>query len=175
MMNDPTLCMISKKDGYAPQISRLISMMNYTRHTIEEEIRGLTIEALDFQLDDRSNSIGMLLHHIASLEKAFQIMTFQNREMTDNEWDELGSGIELGEETRLKVKGNDLDYYWSELCLLRAQTLDAFRKKEDAWLEEVTPYGWDERANNYFKWFHVMGDEISHRGQIWFIQRRLTT
>ncbi len=173
-MSDTDLCMIEPKEGYPTEFGSLISMMDYVRHTTEKEIRGLTIDQLDFHIDEKSNSIGMLLHHMASIEKAFQIMTFQERELNDEEWGELGIGIELGERAREVVRGRDLDYYWSELSLVRAETLEAFQKKDDTWLEKVTPYGWDERANHYFKWFHVLEDEISHRGQIRFIKRRLT-
>ncbi|MCA0173109.1 DinB family protein [Bacillus sp. RAR_GA_16] len=167
--------MIDRKKGFTPEIGRLVSMMDYARHTTEEAIRGLTSEQLDFQLDEQSNSIGMLLHHMASIEKAFQIMTFQERELNDAEWEELETGIDLGEKARAVIRGHDLDYYWSELSLVRAKTLDDLREKDDVWLEKVTPYGWDKKANNYFKWFHVMEDEISHRGQIRMIQKRLTT
>jgi uncharacterized damage-inducible protein DinB len=169
------LCMIDHKKGFTPEIGRLVSMMDYARHTTEEAIRGLTIEQLDFQLDAKSNSIGMLLYHMSSIERAFQIMTFEERELNDAEWDELGTGIELGNKARAVIQGRDLDYYWSELSLVRAKTLDDLRGKDDTWLEKVTPFGWDEKANHYFKWFHVMEDEISHRGQILMIKRRLTT
>ncbi|QHA94132.1 DUF664 domain-containing protein [Bacillus sp. N1-1] len=167
--------MIDRKKGFTPEIGRLVSMMDYARYTTEEAIRGLTIEQLDIQLDAKSNSIGMLLYHMSSIERAFQIMTFEERELNDAEWDELGTGIELGDKARAVIQGRDLDYYWSELSLVRAKTLDDLREKDDTWLEKVTPFGWDEKANHYFKWFHVMEDEISHRGQILMIKRRLTT
>ncbi|KMM39413.1 DinB family protein [Guptibacillus hwajinpoensis] len=175
MKNDHSLCLIGEKEGFTPEIGRLISMMDYVRHTTEEEIKGLTIEQLDFKLDEKGNSIGMLLQHMAATEKAFQIMTFEEREMNDAEWNELSVGLNLDERAKREVHGHDLDYYWSELSFVRAQTRDEFRKKDDDWLEGVTPFGWDERANHYFKWFHVMEDEISHRGQIRLIKRRLTT
>ncbi|MFP3339913.1 hypothetical protein R0J91_18185, partial [Micrococcus sp. SIMBA_131] len=85
----------------------------------------------------------------------FQIMTFQERELNDAEWEELETGIELGGKARTVIQGRDLDYYWSELSLVRAKTLDDLREKDDTWLEKVTPFGWDEKANHYFKWFHV--------------------
>lgn len=165
--------MIENIEGFTPQMSKLVSMMNYTRVTTEEAIRGLTVDQLDFHLDDQSNSIGMLLQHMASVEKAFQIMTFEQRDLTDGEWDELGIAIELGERAKDKIRGRDLDYYWSELSLVREYTLQEFQKKDDDWLDIITPYGWDEKANHYFKWFHVMEDELSHRGQIRLIRKRI--
>ncbi len=165
--------MIEEVDGFAPQISRLVSMMNYTRHTTEGAIRGLTVEELDFHLDDQSNSIGMLLQHMVSVERAFQIMTFEQRELTDAEWDELGIAIELGDRAKDKICGRDLDYYWSEMSLSREYTLQELQKRDDDWLDVITPYGWNEKANHYFKWFHVMEDELSHRGQILLIRKRI--
>ncbi|WP_270180846.1 DinB family protein [Alkalihalobacillus sp. CinArs1] len=174
MKSVQNLTMIEDVEGFTPHISRLVSMMNYARHTTEEAIAGLTADQLDFQLDDESNSIGMLLQHMVSLEKAFQIMTFEQRELTDAEWDVLGTAIELGERARGEIRGRDLDYYWSEMSLAREYTLQELKKKDDDWLEIVTPYGWDEKANHYFKWFHVMEDELNHRGQIRLIRRRIT-
>ncbi|MCA0988550.1 DinB family protein [Guptibacillus algicola] len=167
------LSMIEDIEGFSSEVSRLVSMMNYTRHTTEEAIRGLTTEQLDFHIDNESNSIAMLLQHIVSLEKAFQIMTFEQRELTDAEWEKLGVAIELGERAKDKIRGRDLDYYWSEMSLVRENTLQELQKKDDDWLDVITPYGWDEKANHYFKWFHVMEDELSHRGQIRMIRKRI--
>ncbi|MCA1065679.1 DinB family protein [Rossellomorea sp. AcN35-11] len=164
---------VKQKEGYEPEIGKLVTMMDYTRHTTLEAIKGLSTAQLDVHLDDQSNSIGMLLFHIASLEKAFQIMTFEGRDLTDEEWDGLCVGIVLGEEAKREIKGKDLGFYEQMLSSTREKTLDFFRNSPDSWLEEVTPFGWDDPANNHFKWFHVFEDELNHRGQIRMIVKRV--
>ncbi|UTE79349.1 DinB family protein [Rossellomorea sp. KS-H15a] len=147
-------------------------MMDYTRHTTMCEIKGLSQEELDYHFDENSNSIGMLLYHMASLEKAFQIMTFEARDLTDEEWEELSVGIVLGEDAKQEIRGKDLAFYEHALENTRLKTLNFLAAANDEWLEHVTPYGWDHPANNYFKWFHVFEDELNHRGQIRMIKKR---
>lgn len=47
-MNMDNIYLISDIPGYSPQISRLISMMNYARYTTIEEVKDLSIDQLDF-------------------------------------------------------------------------------------------------------------------------------
>ncbi|WP_419638589.1 DinB family protein [[Bacillus] enclensis] len=168
-----SLYFIQGIEGYDPQLGKLVSMMNYARHTLLESVENLTVEELDFHMDEKSNSIGMLLYHIGSLEKAFQIMTFEDRDLTDDEWEDLSLGIVLGGDAKGKIKGHSLDYYVDRLSEIRALTLTTFSTLQDSWLDNVNPYGWDYPANNYFKWFHVFEDELNHRGQIRMIAKRL--
>ena len=45
--------------------------MNYARITTFDAVKGLSVSDLDFLLDDKANTIGMLLLHIASVEFEF--------------------------------------------------------------------------------------------------------
>ena len=56
---------------------------------------------------------------------------------------------------------------------VRARTLKALARRDDAWRDEVHPFGNAKLANQHFKWFHVLEDELSHRGQIVLIRKRL--
>jgi len=51
-------------------------------------------------------------------------------------------------------------------------TLLELGRRDDAWLETETTFRNSERINNYFKWFHVLGHEINHRGQIRWLRAR---
>ena len=57
-MNQQNLFLIGDIPGFAPQIARLVSMMNYTRSTTLQAVEGLGVDALDYVHDARSNSIG---------------------------------------------------------------------------------------------------------------------
>lgn len=52
-------------------------------------------------------------------------------------------------------------------------TLKALAQLDDTWLNEIHPFGNAKHANNHRKWFHVLEDELSHRGQILLIRKRL--
>ena len=79
------LLLITDIPGYSPQISRLVSMMNYVRFTTLNTVKGLTQNQLDFLLDAQSNSIGALLLHCAAIEYCYQVSTFEKRGLNEEE------------------------------------------------------------------------------------------
>nr|WP_225446558.1 DinB family protein [Paenibacillus rhizovicinus] len=165
--------LITDMPGYTPQVGRLLSMMNYARHTTLEAVKGLTQEQLDYLLDARSNSIGGLLMHFAAVEYAYQVSTFEDRRLSDEELAEWGAALELGDAGREKLKNFGLDYYLGKLETVRQRTCDLFRTVDDNWLYEQEEFWYGKQANRYFMWFHVFEDEINHRGQIRLIRNRL--
>lgn len=85
MIDMNQIFLITDIPGYSPQISRLLSMMNYARYTTLEAVKGLTVEQLDYLLDAQSNSIGALLLHYAAVEYAYQVATFEQRDLSEEE------------------------------------------------------------------------------------------
>ncbi|MCM3455686.1 DinB family protein [Heyndrickxia oleronia] len=172
-INLETLFLIDQKDGMSLEFSKLVSMMNYARETTIAEVKELTVEELDFLYDAEANSIGMLLAHMVSVEKAYQIETFYNRDVTDEEIIELNPALELGSRAREQIHGNTIDFYMKELTDVRNKTIETFQTLPDEWLFQQTPFWFDQQANNYFKWFHVFEDELNHRGQIRIIKKMM--
>ncbi|SFA69500.1 Protein of unknown function [Bacillus sp. cl95] len=170
-MDKTTLFLIDDKKGFTPTFSHLVSMMNYTRDTTLRAVQGLTIEELDFLVHPKANSIGMLLAHFAAVEKYYQIHTFENREMNEDEEIEILAGLELGEKGQQLFRGQPLEYYLKELEDVRRYTFEKFQALSDEWLFEQSDFWNHQKANNYFKWFHVFEDELSHRGQIRMIKK----
>ncbi|WP_213528236.1 DUF664 domain-containing protein [Paenibacillus sp. J31TS4] len=148
-------------------------MMGYARHTTLAAVRGLTIRELDVRFDEASNSIGMLLGHMAAVEAIYQVLTFDGRSFTEEEESRWGPGLQLGEEGARVHRGRSLDEYLADLEEVRGRTLRELARLGDDWLFVETPFWYDKQANNYFKWFHVIEDELSHRGQIRWLRRRL--
>ncbi|UKS31042.1 DinB family protein [Paenibacillus sp. HWE-109] len=167
--------LITDIPGYPPQISRLLSMMNYARHTTLESVKNLSVAQLDFLLDSESNSIGSLLLHFAAVEYAYQVETFEKRELNEAEMLIWGAAVELGEAGREKIKGNDLIYYVDKLNEVRNRTFELFKTVDDSWLYREEEFWYKKQANHYFMWFHVFEDEINHRGQINLIKKRVTS
>ncbi|MGA9226433.1 MAG: DinB family protein [Mesobacillus sp.] len=166
-----TIYLIDQKDGFSPTFSHLVSMMNYARETTLNAVEGLSVEELDFLVHEEANSIGMLLAHMAAVERIYQIVTFERRDPTEEEEEALLAGLELGEKGRTTFKGNSLEYYLEDLQTARNDTLKKFQSLNDEWLFEQTAWWWNKPGNNYFKWFHVFEDELSHRGQIRMIKK----
>lgn len=171
-MTHRDLYLIGDLPGFTPQIARLVSMMNYTRSTTLQAVAGLGVDELDYLHDPQSNSIGALLFHIAAAEAGYQAATFESRNLNAEERRQWGAAIDLGEAAREEIRGFKLDHYVSRLVQVRAKTLAELGLRDDRWLEEQTSFGSGQRVNNYFKWFHVIGHEINHRGQIWWLRSR---
>jgi uncharacterized damage-inducible protein DinB len=167
-----SLYLVAPVAGYTPQIGRLVSMMNYARQTTLDEVVGLSVEHLDHLHDPHSNSIGALLLHIAAVEVSYQAATFGSRGADASEMEQWGVALGLGGRARRKIKGNGVDYYLRILEEVRSETLEEFAERDDQWLDEETPFWSGQPANNYFKWFHVIEDEINHRGQIRWLRKR---
>jgi uncharacterized damage-inducible protein DinB len=164
--------LIAEIPGFTPEIGRLVSMMNYVRSTTLDAVAGLSVHELDYLHDSQSNSIGALLSHIAAAEVGYQAATFRGRGLTEEERQEWGAAVDLGDRARREIRGHELAYYLSRLEQVRARTLAELGRRNDQWLEDRTSFGSGQEVNNYFKWFHVFGHEISHRGQISWLRTR---
>ncbi|MFD1002030.1 DinB family protein [Ohtaekwangia kribbensis] len=167
---------IGPRDGFSPHIGTLLSMMTWMRTTILRPVAKMTTEELDYIHDEKSNSIGAMLLHLAATERFYQIHTFNGKKWGD--WPEQDKkrfdvAMSLGDEARKAIKGNNLDYYLSTLNEVRENTMNEFKKRDDKWLLAVDEAWYWGPTNNYCKWFHVCEHESNHNGQIKWIKGRL--
>jgi uncharacterized damage-inducible protein DinB len=160
-------------ENFTDKIGELVSMLEHTRDVTLSEISNLSQSDLDYLPNDCSNSIGSLLLHIASIEFVHQIISFEKRDLTEYEYSKWRTSLELGDKAREVIKTHSLNYYLNELSQVRENTLTLLKSKKDKWLFEENKWGNDVPYNNYYLWFHVMEDEINHRGQIRTIKRLL--
>jgi uncharacterized damage-inducible protein DinB len=171
-VSQQALYLIGDVPGFTPQVGRLVSMLDYVRHTTLAAVAGLGLDELDYVHDAQSNSIGALLSHIAAAEVGYQAATFQGRELNAQEKQEWDAALALGDRARQEIRSHGLAYYLSRLEQVRATTLLELGRRDDGWLQEETAFGNGQRVNNYFKWFHVLGHELNHRGQIRWLRTR---
>ncbi|HEX4641280.1 MAG TPA: DinB family protein [Chthoniobacterales bacterium] len=168
---------LGPRDGFSPQVGTLVSMLNWMRTSILQPVQGLTVAQLDHLHDEKANSIGALLLHLAAIERLYQVNTFEGRKWgdvkseTEKEW---GAAARLGDEARKSIKGHELAYYLGKLKEVREHTLAELRKRDDAWLMQVDSSA-GEPTNNYCKWFHVCEHESHHNGQVTWLKSRLPT
>lgn len=161
---------------FSPQVSIIVSMMEITRTKTFKIVQDLKTFQLDYVHDSLSNSIGNLLRHIAALEYSYQVMTFENRVLSKQEEKTWYGSLE-GQMNQNIIKGNDLEYYLNCLNEVREKTICELKKRDDIWLLEKSIIKLNNNSgivvNNFYNWFHVMQDEISHRGQIIWIKKRI--
>ncbi len=128
---------------------------------------------LDHLQDPSSNSIGALLAHIAVVERSYQILTFEERRLTELEQAALEPALTLGDEGRRLLRGKPLEHYVHQLSEARRLTLAGLAARDDEWLER--PLIAAPAMNAHFAWFHTAEDEINHRGQIRWLRKRLAS
>jgi len=173
---ETSLSIIGPQEGYSPQIGTLVSMMAWCRSAVLSAVKGMTTEQLDFLLDDKANTIGALLYHLAATDTFYHEHTFKGFEW--DKWDvsvqtKFGVAMELGEPARKTIKGNDLNFYLKLLSESRESTLAEFKKRDDQWLMSIDKKWFWGPTNNYCKWFHVCEHESHHQGQIALLKSRL--
>ncbi|WP_017186586.1 DinB family protein [Alkalibacillus haloalkaliphilus] len=164
---------IKPKANYSEKIGELVCMLEHSRDVTLSEISNFKKSDLDYLPNDSSNSIGSLLSHIASIEFVHQVVSFEKRGLTNDEYLKWGAALELGDKAREVIRNHSIDYYLAELSQVREKTLTYLKSKEDSWLFEENKWGNGVSYNNHYLWFHVMEDEINHRGQIRAIKRLL--
>jgi hypothetical protein len=162
---------IAPVPGYSPTIGRLVSFLTYVREGTLAAVEGLTPAQLDHLHDTESNTIGALLAHGAAVERWFQVFTFEDREPSPSEASVMAAALHLGDEARQAIKGLELGTYLDELARTRQATLTALAARDDGWLE--APLAARPDVNAHWAWLHVAEDEISHRGQIRWLRKRL--
>ncbi|WP_226579551.1 DinB family protein [Halobacillus litoralis] len=156
---------VQSEKGFTDKIGELVCMLEHARAVTIAEVADLTKKELD-TCDAGGNSIGALLSHIAAIEYVHQVISFEERDLTEEELAEWGAALKLGETARMNIHSSSIDDYLDVLEFTRDQTLELLKEKDDAWLYEERTWPNGVKYNPYYLWFHVMEDEINHRGQI---------
>src|SRR3954451_24104827 len=74
---------IGPREGFSPQVGILVSMLDWMRRAILQPVQGLTMTQLDYLHDEKANSIGALLLHLAAIESLYHVNTFEGRKWGD--------------------------------------------------------------------------------------------
>lgn len=160
---------INPVEGYTPQIGVMVDMLEDLKDRITEMTRDLSQTETDFLFDEKANSIGALIMHIAANEAYYQVETLEGRTWTKEESDFWGAAAGLGAKQRVELKGKPIKYYlelWDEV---RAKTLAGLKLKDDTWFAANI----EEGINNHWVWYHVLEHSANHMGQISLVKNRL--
>jgi hypothetical protein len=74
---------VGPKKGYSPQIGTLVSMMAWMRTGVLRSVNRMSQSELDFLLDDKANTTGALLMHLAATDRIYQVATFEGADVNN--------------------------------------------------------------------------------------------
>jgi hypothetical protein len=72
-----------------------------------------------------------LLLHFAAVEVAYQLETFEHRDLNEEELRIWGAALDLGDQGRAQIKGHNLEYYLDIMNEVRSKTYEVFKTKTD--------------------------------------------
>jgi hypothetical protein len=161
---------IKAKKGYSPQIGSTVMMLEDLKSRVTSSVSSLSLEEVDFLLDEDANRIGAMILHLAATEKYYQLYTFENRGFNEDESKTWNTALSLGDKAREELKGQPISYYMNIWNDVRKETLRLLKEKDDKWFEANVK---GSSMNNHWAWYHVMEHQANHMGQIRFISKRI--
>ncbi len=156
--------------GYSPQIGTTVAMLEDLKARVTSSVQNLNQEQTDFLLDDKANSVGAMIYHLAATEKYYQLYTFENRGYNAEEKAIWETALGLGDQGRETIKDQPISYYLEIWDKVRKETLKLLKTKDDKWFEAKVK---GSSMNNHWAWYHVMEHQANHMGQIRLIIKRM--
>ena len=159
-------------EGYTPHVGLLVASLDYARKKTMSIVADLSVYQLDHRQDERANSIGLLLLHMAAVEYNVQKTTFGEQPYPADigEWD---MPLQMGEPAWATVHGHPVEYYFEQMAGVREETLKSFKQVDDDWLWRQTGWWGGITVNHYWQWYHVFEDEMMHGGEINWLKSRI--
>lgn len=170
-MNTRTVAAVT---GYPPRVGSYLAQMEDVRRQLKKSVEGLTPEQLSWHPNDKVESVGTLLLHIAAVELSWIGEDIMRRPMSDD-W-KIAFPIRFGIP---QVKGRPLEYYLSTLDDVRNRTKADLATLVDSDLERIiTPLDPGDPSSNMqfsLEWilYHVIDHEAHHKGQVAVMKRLL--
>ncbi|MEP6835531.1 MAG: DinB family protein [Gemmatimonas sp.] len=160
--------------AYTPEIGSFVAMLEHCRESVLDSVKDLTVAQLDHQQDDKANPIGALLAHMAAIEWFYVVASFEGVQPQPHDWGEWSVFLRLTPATWAAAKGQSIENHVERLARIRVRALAALEKRDDAWLSGTFSLPWtQELANHRWALYHLLEDELNHRGQIRWLKGRL--
>ena len=110
-METDTTYQMGPAKGFSPQIGTLVMMLNNLSKRVETTVGLLNQQETDFLLDEKANSVGALIMHLAAAEAYYQVFTFEERGFNDEEKEKWQVALDLGVKAREKFTGKPVEHY----------------------------------------------------------------
>jgi hypothetical protein len=156
-------------------IEYLLGILKDTRTTTILTVCNFSSTELDWQYKEGWNTIGALILHISAIEHYFRIVYVEGRELTELENIELTPALDMGVHIPSLITGKEIGRYLNELSISRQKLLESLKSvnfEDFSKISESRDYG--SSCNLAWALFHLIEDEIYHRGQISIIKKLLT-
>jgi uncharacterized damage-inducible protein DinB len=145
----------------------LLGMLADARLVTLSVVGHLTTEELDWQYQPGFNTIGALLDHIAAVEHYFRIEYVEGRTLTAAENEQLEPALDMGVHLPKLIGIKSLAEYMETLTTSRELMATSLAQVNFNDFTKTRP-GYDEAEGCNLAWvlYHMVEDEIYHRGQI---------
>jgi len=154
--------------GYSQNIGNMISMLDNLKQRVERNVKGLDQVGTDFLLDEKANSPGAIIYHLAATEAYYHAYTFEERGFNAEERKKWETALNLGDKARAEFKGKPITFYLDIYDEVRKKTKALLKTKDDKWFAKD-----NGNMTNHWAWFHVMEHQANHMGQLALITKRV--
>ncbi len=172
----PELYNVVPLEGFSPRIGAYLSMMDDVSARVLGYVEGLSGEQLSWFPNERCESIGTLLLHIAAVERSWIGEDISRRPMGEEWLPAFAIRFDVPQ-----INGKELPYFVEILKKTRAETkADLAKLTDDDLAREITPLDPSEEENTKkrftIEWilYHVLEHEAHHKGQIALMKRLLS-
>jgi uncharacterized damage-inducible protein DinB len=152
-----------------PRVALWYSIMQEMRERLLKTVKDLTLEELDYTLNERKvETIGTLLLHIAGVEWGWIFGDIDGQEM---EFEKFKHAFALAPEVNIpQLKGQELQFYIDKLNKTRLEVYQRLVKFMDDDLDKIVE---SEGKKFSVEWilFHLIEHEAMHIGQILLLKR----
>ncbi|QMU31397.1 DinB family protein [Adhaeribacter radiodurans] len=153
-------------------IDYLLGILEDARITTLQAIANIPTAEIDWQFQEGWNTIGALLAHITAIEHYFRIEFVEGRKLTDEENNQWLPGMEMGPYLPQLIKKQPTDAYIIELKESRRMLMEALQKITFTnFVKRIEDYDPVTGCNLAWALYHMVEDEIYHRGQISIIRK----
>ncbi len=153
-------------------IDYLLGILEDARITTNQAIATIPSEEIDWQFQEGWNTIGALLSHITAIEHYFRIEFVEGRKLTDEETSKWLPGMDMGPYIPQLIKKQPIATYAAELTESRQMLVESLRNISfDDFVRRIEDYDPVTGCNLAWALYHMVEDEIYHRGQISIIRK----
>ncbi|WP_400190198.1 DinB family protein [Hymenobacter sp. B81] len=145
----------------------LLGMLADTRVTTLQRVEQLTAAELHWQYQPGWNTVGALLAHLAANEHYFRIVFVGGRPLTAAENERWLPALDLGGYLPQLITHQPIEHYVALLAESRQQMLAALQGLTFVdFTRRLAAYDPETGADLAWVLYHLVEDEIYHRGQI---------
>ena len=155
-------------------IDYLVGILQDARLTTIQTIEKFTVHQIDWQYAAGWNTIGALLSHIEAIKHLFRIELVLGRKLTTQESEYWTPALDMGEHVSKLIMGKSKDQYIHDLSESRQMLIDTVKELSfEKLAKKIDGHYYDPEQGCNLAWalYHMVEDEIYHRGQISMIRK----